>query len=676
MPRAGAAPRGAFIAMARKRDPEAPGRLARAISLRTLLLVFTGGLLLALLLVAFMTSYSHFRSYVLEQLSGQARDGATAVGLSLSNAIDGSDAVAAGSLIDAVYDSGRYLEVMYLDHQGTVIAGRRRSLDGADVPGWFRAVVRLPLPQATAEVVRGWRRLGTVQVTADPQPAYRDLWRITSGLVVTVLLIGGGGLVALFYLLTRALRPLSALEAQARAIGDRDFRRHVTVRSTRELNQVTVAMNQMADDLARLFEGQGRLIQHLRRVSNEDPVTGLASRAAFEQRLKTEVDAQESAGPGVLMLICLRSFAGFNESQGRAQGDRLLLRVAGTLTGFLGRHAGGFAGRQAGAEFAVFLPGALAADAEVWGRSLVEELDGLYTDMASPADVAVHAGLAHTDRAASARELLAAADDALRQAQAAGPSGCRFANGAHGHHHNPEAWRAILEDAVAGERVALWLQPMTAPDGRTSLFEAVSSRLQVPDGPLRASVFVPMAERFGLIEAIDRCVVSRALARLAARPGDRLAVSISGASVASDTFRQTLLLMLEQAGEPARRLWIGITEQAVHHHRPPVGLMVRALGELRVPVLVDRFGVGGVPFSYLRNLPFQALRIDPSFVHGLDQHDDNRFYLESVVAIARSRGILVFAGGVETASEYAAVRKLGLDGAMGYHLGRPYPADH
>jgi len=130
-----------------------------------------------------------------------------------------------------------------------------------------------------------------------------------------------------------------------------------------------------------------------------------------------------------------------------------------------------------------------------------------------------------------------------------------------------------------------------------------------------------------------------------------------------------------QAGAVAGNLWAGFSEQTVHYHRKEVGMLVRGLVRLGVPVLVDHFGVGGVPFSYLRNLPVKALRIDHSFIHGIDVHRENRFYLESVIAIAHSRGVQVFACGVETAAEYAVLRKLGIDGAMGYHLGRPFAAD-
>src|SRR5690554_365722 len=97
------------------------------ITLQGLLLVFTGGLLVLILMAAFITSFGYFRDYVADQLGDHARDGATATGLSLSNAIDGSDPVAAASLIDAVFDSGRYLSVEYIGHDGQEIAGRRMA---------------------------------------------------------------------------------------------------------------------------------------------------------------------------------------------------------------------------------------------------------------------------------------------------------------------------------------------------------------------------------------------------------------------------------------------------------------------------------------------------------------------------------------------------------------------
>lgn len=662
--------------MARMQSLTLPGRQRGLISLRSLLLLYTGSLLLLILLASLLFSVDRFRDYVSDQLEGHARDGATAVGLSLSNAIDGRDPVASASLIDSVFDSGRYLSVVYMDHEGDWVAGRQATLSGAGVPSWFVTLADLPLPVGRAEVVRGWSRLGYVEVVSHPGRAYRDLWHVTIGMIGGTMVVGGVGLFLLFWIVRRILKPLKALEKQAEALGQRDFRKRVEINSTRDLNQVTRAMNQMADDLGVLFEGQAKLIQHLRRVSNEDTVTGLASRSAFDQRLKVEVESEERAAPGVLFLIQLDSFTLYNQTYGRGEADRLLLRIADVINRFVRSHTGAFAGRRSGAEFAIFLPGITQADGIVWCHQLIEEMDGVYADLAAPLDVMVHAGVAQAQEDRNAKALMAAADEALRQAQTSPQTDCQAADPERDGHHTLETWRAIIREAIDQRRLSLWLQPMVFNGDGQLVYHQVFSRIRSGGEELKAGVFVPIAERFGMIEDIDRLVVRETLAMLERKPQDCLALTLGTSSVASESFRQDLLEQLEAARDLRERLWVGISEPTVHHHRTAVGLLVRALNRLNVAVLVDRFGVGGVPFSYLRNLRFQGLRIDNSFIHGIDSHEENRFYLESVVAIAHSRGVKVFATGVETAAEYEVLHKLGVDGAMGYHLGRPFEADN
>ena len=235
--------------MARMHDCRLPRRQRGAISLRSLLLLYTGSLVLLILLAGLVFSFDRFRDYVADQLAGHARDGATAVGLSLSNAIDGRDPVAAASLIDSVFDSGRYLSVRYLDHQGQQIAGRESAMTDGEVPAWFVSLADLPLPVGEAEVVRGWSRLGRVEVISHPGRAYRDLWHVATGMILGTLVLGGLGLSLLFWMVRHTLRPLKAIEKQAEALGRRDFRKRIDVHSTRDLNQVTRALNHSIERL-------------------------------------------------------------------------------------------------------------------------------------------------------------------------------------------------------------------------------------------------------------------------------------------------------------------------------------------------------------------------------------------------------------------------------------------
>jgi diguanylate cyclase (GGDEF)-like protein len=650
----------------------------RVITLRTLLLLFTGALVLLLLVVSMLISFDRFRGYVAEELEGRTRDAATAVGLSLSNAIDASDEVAVASLIDSVFDSGDYLVIEFIDHDDRIVAGRVRSLSDLGVPDWFVATVHLPRPEGTASVMQGWRWLGQVRVVGHPGNAYRDLWWVSVWLTLASLIIGVVAIIALYLLLGRLLRPLRALELQAEAIGRRDFRRRTGVRSTRELNQVTRAMNQMTNDLEQLFSGQAALIAHLRKLNNEDGLTGLASRNAFDQRLAVEVVSEEGRRPGALILLQVTGFADFNRYVGRLDADALLVRLADELKGFVARHAGSFAGRRSGAEFMVFVPGGAPADAHIWGRDLVDDLQSVCVEFSGEgndavAAMVVHGGVAGVADGLTVRGLFEAADGALRRAQLEGISNCELADSGAGVHHGAEDWRRLLEHALDQQNIWLWEQPAVAADDTAVLYHQVFSRLLIERSWVRGNVYAPLAERFGLMARVDLMVLKRVIQRLQDEPAITLGITLGASSVASPGFADQALELAREAGTAMQRLWIGIPEQALHYHRRQTQALVVQLRRTGARLLVDRFGVGGIPFSYLRNLSVQGLRIDSSFVHGIDQQEESRFYLESMITIAHGRGVQVLAAGVETEAEWRTLKSAGIDGATGYHLGRPAP---
>lgn len=654
-------------------------RSDRAITLRTLLLIFTGGLVLLLLVVSMVISGDRFHNYVIEELEGQTRDAATAIGLSLSNAIDATDTVAVSSLIDSVFDSSQYLVVEFLDHDGNRVTGRSQSLDGLGVPLWFVRAVDLPRPVGTAAVMSGWQWLGEVRVVGHPGNAYRDLWWMAQWLTLASVAIGVVAIIVLYILLGRLLRPLQALERQAAAISRRDFRKRTHVRSTREVNQVTGAMNQMTDDLEQLFAGQAALIAHLRKLNNEDALTGLASRNAFDQRLAVEAVTEEGRRPGSMILVQISGFADFNQRAGRLEADALLVRMARSVQSFVDGHAGSFAGRRGGSEFAVFIPGGAPADALIWGRELVDELQSICVDFAGEGsnalvDLMVHGGVAGTGEGVSVRTLFETVDAALRRAQTEGVANCELADSGADVHHGADDWRRLLEHALDQQALWLWEQPLVAAVGDDRvLYQQVFSRLLIERDWVRGNVFAPMAERFGLIGRLDLMVFQRALARLRDEPSAEIGVSLGASTVVLPEVPEQMLELARAAGTDMRRLWIGLPEQALHYHRQETQRFIRRLRRTGARLLVDRFGVGGIPFSYMKNLSIQALRIDSSFIHGIDRHDENRFYLESVITIAHGRGVQVFAAGVETESEWLALKSAGIDGATGYHLGRPGP---
>jgi len=648
-------------------------RVRGAMTLRTLLLLFTGTLIVLLLSIAVTASFTVFRDYVVNKMSEHANDGATAVGLSLSHAIDGSDPVAAASLIDASFDSGHYQSIQYLDNEGDLVVGRSSNDEQGSVPVWFVRWIDLPRIAGEAEVVRGWTRLGRIEAVSSAREAYEDLWRaalfLALGTLVTALL----AISVLGMLLARILRPLKALEEQASSFARRDFSRRSPGSSIRELNTLTESMNQSGDDLGQLFEGQSRLIHHLKKITNEDPLTVLNSRHGFDQRLRAEISDAEKQGVGVLLVIQMDGFIEVNHRFGREDADKILTRTGQLIHNFLESHVDAFAGRCGGTEFRVYLPGVSAADGELWSRELLAEISSIYTASAFPQEVAVYGGLVSTQAAEAGTNWLAAADDALRHARRTGPSGTVTSASAETLQLDADQWREIIQDCLDRGSVGLWCQPLRSFNREKRQLHQVYGRLRVKDEWIRGGDFVAIAERAGLMHRLDLLVIKETLAVLDADADREMIVTLGLSTVQDKSFVSRLFGMLASAGPAVQRLWLALPERAVAAETEAARQLIHSVRQLDVRVLVDRFGVGGVPFSYLRHLPVQALRIDASFVHGLEHQEDNRFFIESVTAIAQSCRLEVIAPGVEAASEELVLRELNVDMAMGYHFGRPEP---
>lgn len=653
-------------------------------TLRALIFTVIGALLLSLLLGSLYLSIERFRSYSANQLLSGTQAAATALGLSLSHSIDARDPVAVQLALDAIFNSGPYAQIRYQDVQGNPPIERLRDAEPLEniVPDWFGRILNLPSPEAAADVFHGWQRLGLVTVVADNGPAYRALWltlRMQLWVYAVVALLA---LLFLGLLLVRLLRPLQEMEKHAIALGRQDFSQRLALPGTRELKRVAMAMNHQSEQLGQLFEGQLKLITELRRQSSLDEVTGLPNRQQFDLRLRALVEARDFEGQGTLLLLQPAHFAEFNAQQGRAQGDACLLAVAGHLDEFASAHHGAFVGRRGGADFAMFLPGVSSVDATHWLAHWLPELDACYQQAALSAGqsgeqlqpLRFHAGLVDVLPGQTASTWLAQADLALRQAQAEAAGGSKCFDAAQAGAMGEQRWREQLEDALAQRHIRLQFQPLFAQDGQTVHFYQVMSRLKIEQAWVPAAVFVPRAARFGLLPQLDAQALETTCQALRDNNQVQLCVSLAPVTLADKSFMALLARQLADLGETSRRLWISIPEKAMVQHAAEVHALIKLIRPHGVRLLLDHFGVSGLAFGYLWNLPVQGIRLDPSYVRDIHERPDQRFFLQSLQAITQRVRIAVYVSGVENAAEWQASIDMGAAGGLGYHLGRPADA--
>lgn len=652
---------------------------ARSLTLKQVLLWFTGLLMASLLLVNFFLSVNSSRDYMQQQLSSHAQDAATSLGLSLSTVIDANDTVMAGSMIDAMFDGGYYRHIIYYDVKGDAKVVRHSPMKVGGVPAWFVEWIDLESPEGKAEVVSGWMQLGSVSVVSHPGYAYEQLWRSLKTELVWFALIGAVAFLVMHLVITTILLPLMRIERQAKAVRDRDFSYRAPMPKTRELKRVAVAMNSMSDRLGKMFGEQLALIEHLRAQSFQDGVTGLGNRAEFDKRLKAELESEQSAAIGSLLLIQLGDFAAYNQANGRQGGDALLRQLAEAIKVDAVKVTDAFVARRSGSDFSVFLPGVVDDQADKFANDLLHKLAGLHLVKQMCRNDILHVGIASTMNKIALPLFLSEADMALRRAQTSGPNGWQryvlSSDSASPENSVKQAneWLTILRNTLSSKSIVFHYQPVYSGDRSSILHYQVLSRIEVNGELVVAGVFIPMAERFSLLVDFDRLVVDQAIVKLeqGLNVDARLCVNISVHSIADSDFVNWLLETLEQHPEEARKLIFEVSEYSLQEAGGALKRLVKYSKSLGYQVSIDRFGVAAVPFSYLQHLSIHYIKVDHSFIRDIQNSRDNQFFLRSVLQIAHGQDIQVIAVGVEFEEEWQSIEPLGIDGAMGYYLCRP-----
>ena len=399
----------------------------------------------------------------------------------------------------------------------------------------------------------------------------------------------------------------------------------------------------------------------LRHQADHDPLSGLLNRRVFEWRLEALTDAQEAARVGSVVFIDLDHFKLVNDSLGHRAGDELIRRVARVLQD--GAPADATVARLGGDEFAVLLPGW----DDTTALELAEQLIAQISAHSPMGEIGASAGVAEVSAGTSAEDVMVAADMAVYEAKTVGRRAVRHAGMSAG------ALQGVVEvkRAIDEGRLIVHAQPIIELGADTVVRHELLVRMRSADGELISpGHFIPIAERFGLIEQIDRWVLR--VATDLAQTGMAVAVNLSAHTLA-DPATVALIRGRLAAGVPAGNLSFEITETAALADLANAGEFARLITELGCELALDDFGTGFGSLVHLKRLPVTTVKIDMEFVRDLVRTSADRDIVRGLVSIARSLGHRTVAEGVEDAATLTALRELGVDEAQGYHIGRPAP---
>ncbi len=424
-----------------------------------------------------------------------------------------------------------------------------------------------------------------------------------------------------------------------------------------------------------------RLVEQLAHDANHDPLTDLANRAALIRHIN-EHEADESEFVAV-MVMDLDRFKEVNDALGHSAGDSVLKIVGERLRALL--PATGLAARLGGDEFAVHLVGLSGIDdALVIGAALAADLRQSFTIGGAELNAEASIGIAIARGSADnpSTELMRKADTAMYVAKASDECVVLY---------DPEMDRgraenlALLADLrmtlrAHPEHFTLYFQPKINLRTREVIGAEALVRWNHPDlGVVSPDRFIPLAEASGMIQQFTPLVLSRALAecRRWAAHGEALtvAVNVSARNVGDATLPRQISAALAEAGMPASRLIVEITESSILVDPDHTLRVLGDIADLGVAISLDDFGTGYSSLSYLHRFPAREVKIDKSFVLGLADAGASRALVTAIIDLGRSLDLRVVAEGAETPEVLDLLAELGCEAAQGYTIARPVPAE-
>jgi diguanylate cyclase (GGDEF)-like protein len=429
----------------------------------------------------------------------------------------------------------------------------------------------------------------------------------------------------------------------------------------------------LLEDITERRNAEAR-ISHLARY---DELTALPNRVNFRDEIGRLLAVQQGAEQlSALLFVDLDQFKQVNDTLGHPCGDQLLCAVSERLREML--RPEDFVARFGGDEFVVFQQNIHSADdAAGLARRIVDRLSERYKIDNHLVEIGASVGIAMTSRGVSADTLLKNADMALYRAKADGRGTfCFFRDEMAQVVESRRILELDLRKALANEEFELFFQPLVnLKSGRISTCEALLRWNHPVRGTVSPTDIIPVAEDMGLIVDLGRWILRKACMECMKWPeGVSVAVNFSPQQFHQRDVLSEVRYALEVSGLPANRLEIEITESSLLRNTQLTHDVLSQLHSLGVRISLDDFGTGYSSLSYLHNFPLQKVKIDRSFLEGIDS-DRPLTLLRGVARLSADLGMSVVVEGIETNEQLELISADGaVTEAQGYLFSPPVPA--
>ena len=421
----------------------------------------------------------------------------------------------------------------------------------------------------------------------------------------------------------------------------------------------------------------------IRRLEVHDPLTGLPNRRLLGPWIEADIaSSAQRSGQAALIFIDLDRFKHVNDAFGHEIGDELMRAVADRLQSVLG--PGDRVLRFGGDEFVLLCPNLTGKVAlEKLANRLVRLVEQPFTVASQTIRISASVGAALAEhRNVLAEDLLRDADVARYQAKTRGPGQVVLFERSMAGALTPANAEQQIHQALRNGEFQLHYQPVVdLATGRILAAEALIRWISPERGTLSPDQFVPILEETGLIVPVGTWVLEEACREAARlrelitdRPPIAITINVSARQLSQTGFAELVAAALQQTGAAEGQIHLEITEGALMHDVATAWVILRQCKALGVKLALDDFGTGYSSLSYVRRFSLDMLKIDKSFIDGIDTSPEDRAIVEHVIGLADALGMTTVAEGVERPEQLAWLRHLGCRLAQGFALSRPLTA--
>lgn len=418
----------------------------------------------------------------------------------------------------------------------------------------------------------------------------------------------------------------------------------------------------------------------LQRNAFTDLLTGLPNRLALENLLgEAAAAADYHQSQLALLFINLDAFKPINEIYGHHGGDSVLCEMASRLRSVVG--TGDHLARLGGDEFLLLMTTDVTTEtASARARQILALVSKPHKFEGREGAIACSIGIATYPTHGASSVLIARADAAMRASKAAGGAVFSFFEPRMLNDHREQV--ELLQDlrgALGRNEFELFYQPkIDAPSGQITGAEALLRWVHPERGMISPMIFIPAAEKYGLINSIGAWVLEEACRQIAAWRKEglwmRVAVNLSVHQLRQTDLPDRISESLHRHQINPSLLTCEITESVAMEDAAVTRKLFERLAAVGVHISIDDFGTGYSSLSYLRTLPAGELKIDRSFVMDLETSSDARAVVNAVIKLAQALSLKVVAEGVETNGQNQILRSLGCDQLQGYFFAKPMRA--